>query len=483
MAAAVFLIAGGVLALGGIATAQQPTSWPQFQADAAHTGEAGGPQPPYREAWHFDVERVQQRGASGPVIAGDVVIVVGPESVYGIDLATGAPEWGVPRAQGSPVSGVVVQGKRDLFVYAEGGGLEDPDATATPEATGDESDQEHSTIVAIDVETQEEVWSAGDVLEGIAEAPPVAEGDTVVVGDDAGVLVALDAATGEPVWDEPVDVGGEVLRPPAIGDGKVVLSYQRGDEVQPTVAAYELATGEVAWSVAPPVTAPNPFTTVPTIVDDAVIFGSFDRVVQALELTDGAQRWSASAGFRSFGLLTSPAAADGELYVGDDTGGLHRLDTRTGEIRWSYALNSGVRFSAPVIVGNAVVVGLIDGRLAAIGRDSGLLVWETDAGSELGPIAASGDVLVATRAAEGSGVVAFEHDPDGTTTAVVSPSTLRGSALVLGWLGAAVIVAVVLIVPLRLLASRISPSPVADAAARGPDEAESPSDDEEDPDE
>ncbi|MEX2276012.1 MAG: PQQ-binding-like beta-propeller repeat protein [Actinomycetota bacterium] len=470
-----------LIALTGAASAQQSSSWPQFQKDGAHSGSGTGPEPPYREAWHFDVERVEQRGASAPVIAGDVVIVVGPKSVYGIDLATGAPEWGVPRAEGSPVSGAVVHGDRDLFVYTEGGGLEDPEATPTPEATGSD-DRERSTVVAIDIETQEEVWSTDAVLEGVAEAPPVAHGDTLIVGDDTGVLAALDAATGKPVWNEPVDVGGEVLRSPAVANGKVVLSFQQADEVQPTVAAYDLATGAVLWSVAPPVTAPNPFTTVPTIADGAVFFGAFDRVVHALSLADGAQRWSTSAGFRSFGLLTSPAAADGAVYLGDDTGGLHRLDTNTGQVEWSYALNSGIRFSAPVVSGQAVVVGLIDGRLAAIDRDTGLLAWESDAGDELGPIALSEDLLVVTRAAEGSGVVAFEHDPDASLSAIVSPSELQGSALVLGWLGAAAIVALVLFVPLRLVASRIAPSPVADDASRGSAE-DGTSDDEGDADE
>lgn len=479
MAAGTAALVVASLAVGGAATAQQSVSWSQFQADAAHTGTGSGPAPPYQEAWHFDVEQVKQRGASAPVIAGDVVIVVGPESVYGIDLATGAPEWGVPRAQGSPVAGAVVDtGERELFVYTEGGGLPDPAASPSPEATGDDADQERSTVVAIDVATQEKVWSTDKVLEGVAEASPVAQERTVIVGDDAGVLVALDAATGKPVWDEPVDVGGKVLRPPAVAGGRVVLSYQRGEEAHPTVAAYDLESGEQMWSVAPPVAAANPLTTVPTIADDAVVFGAGDRAVYALELADGTQRWSATVGFQPFGFITAPAAEGGDVFIGDNAGGVHRLAMATGEVAWSFALNSGVSFSAPVLTEDAVVVGLVDGRLAAIDRDDGLQLWEADAGDELGPIALSPEVLVVTRTGDGSGAVAYEHDPDTATTAIVSPSELRGSALVLRWLGAAAIVGLVLFVPLRMVASRIAPSPVADDAMREPEDADS--DDDED---
>ena len=82
---------------------------------------------------------------------------------------------------------------------------------------------------------------------------------------------------------------------------------------------------------------------------------------------------------------------------------------------------------------------------------------------------ASSAVRIA-RSATGSGLVAFEHDPDATRTAIVSPSTVRIGALVGLWAGAAALVALVLLLPLRTVAGRVQPSPVqADAAdARDP---------------
>ncbi|MEX0754255.1 MAG: PQQ-binding-like beta-propeller repeat protein [Actinomycetota bacterium] len=452
------------------AIGQQPSEWPQFQRDAAHTGSGEGPEPPYRIAWEFPVERVNQRGASPAVIAGGLVVTVGPDAVHALDIATGDEVWSVPREPGPPVApAIVADGDRSLLVYTEGGGIEDPSGTPTPGPTTDAEDEgdqaDRSTVLAIDLENQRLAWKLPYELEGAAEASPVIEGDTVLVGDTEGTLAALDAATGVERWK--ASAGGEVLRPPAADGDHVVLSLREGEEVQPTVSAFDLGDGERVWSVSPSVAAANPFTTIPSISGGRVYLGSFDRVVRALSLEDGGEMWTNAGSFRSYAPITAPAVIGDELYLGDDAGGLHRFAAATGEIAWSHALNAGITFGAPVVVGSVVVVGLDDGRLAALDRDSGDLVWEVDAGEDLGPIAVGPEHLVVARTGPGSGIVAFEHDPDATLMTIVSPSKIRAGSLVGLWVAAAAILVVLLLVPLRLVAARVRPSAVQADAADG----------------
>src|SRR5439155_8065346 len=86
--------------------ASAPPAWPQFQGNAAHTGTGSGPAPPYRVAWAFRVAPTGQEGLSAPVVAGNVVVAVGPKAVYGVELTTGAQIWTVPRDGPPPAAAI-----------------------------------------------------------------------------------------------------------------------------------------------------------------------------------------------------------------------------------------------------------------------------------------------------------------------------------------------------------------------------------------
>lgn len=80
-------------------------------------------------------------------------------------------------------------------------------------------------------------------------------------------------------------------------------------------------------------------------------------------------RYSGGASFE-----TSPAAADGTLYLGDTAGTLHALDAATGLPRWRRAL--GRRLTAPPVADRPTVyVGDLDGVLHAVDAASGETRW------------------------------------------------------------------------------------------------------------
>jgi outer membrane protein assembly factor BamB len=74
------------------------------------------------------------------------------------------------------------------------------------------------------------------------------------------------------------------------------------------------------------------------------------------------QRWA----FRTGGsVFSTPAVADGVVYVGSDDNHLYAVDAVTGKKRWAFRTGSGVE-SSPAVVGGVVYVGSKDSMLYAL---------------------------------------------------------------------------------------------------------------------
>jgi hypothetical protein len=146
----------------------------------------------------------------------------------------------------------------------------------------------------------------------------------------------------------------------------------------------------------------------------------------------------------------------GAVYVADLGGGLYRFDPSDGSRVWGFQFNEFAFRSSPVVSGNAVLLGLDDGRLVAVDAESGHLVWESDATpGPIGTLALAGDAIVGTKGGPDAGLIAFEPDPAGRLIDVSSPTELRPGTT-LGRMGAAAaLVLVVVLVPGLLLRRRV----------------------------
>jgi PQQ-dependent dehydrogenase (methanol/ethanol family) len=86
------------------------------------------------------------------------------------------------------------------------------------------------------------------------------------------------------------------------------------------------------------------------------------------------------------GVEATPLVVDGVMYVSAPFSVVHALDAATGKLRWTYDPNMDRGWSRNVccgfvnrgvaFYGEQVYVGTLDGRLIAIDRASGSLVWE-----------------------------------------------------------------------------------------------------------
>jgi outer membrane protein assembly factor BamB len=74
-----------------------------------------------------------------------------------------------------------------------------------------------------------------------------------------------------------------------------------------------------------------------------------------------------------------PTIADGVIYVGSEAGVLHAVDMDSGIELWSYETEGPVYHPA-LVEGDLILFGSWDGRLRAVGKSRGNLVWEFAAG-------------------------------------------------------------------------------------------------------
>lgn len=80
--------------------------------------------------------------------------------------------------------------------------------------------------------------------------------------------------------------------------------------------------------------------------------------------------WSVTTGVRT---KSSPVISDGTLFFGSDKGTLTAVAS-DGKIKWQYEAGSPIE-AAPLVFVNKVIVGLNNGKLIAIDKVTGKLIW------------------------------------------------------------------------------------------------------------
>jgi outer membrane protein assembly factor BamB len=108
-----------------------------------------------------------------------------------------------------------------------------------------------------------------------------------------------------------------------------------------------------------------------------------------------ALNWSYTTGSS---VLSSPAVADGIVYVGSMDTNVYALNVTDGTLVWSYATGDVID-SSPAVAGGIVYIGSWDGKVYALNATDGTLVWNYTTGGfvESSPAVADGIVYVGTR--------------------------------------------------------------------------------------
>jgi len=159
----------------------------------------------------------------------------------------------------------------------------------------------------------------------------------------------------------------------------VIRPYITGDLVYLTdaegrVEAWQRMDGKRIWSV----TLKEEITGGVNGGDDIVVVGTGNGVVIALSTVDGQEKWRTSV---SSEVMALSQAKFGVIVARTNDSKVHALDIGQGNIVWKAGRGTPPLTlrgaSEPKVVGDSVLVGYDDGKMAALSMRDGTELWET----------------------------------------------------------------------------------------------------------
>jgi outer membrane protein assembly factor BamB len=238
------------------------------------------------------------------------------------------------------------------------------------------------------------VWSASvGKAEGYSYTPAV-DGNGIFAVSTKGEITRLDAATGKQVWR--VNAGETISGGVGAGENLVLVGTPKG-----MVLAFD-QNGKALWKAK----VSSEVLSAPKIANGVVVVRSGDSRIFGLSAVDGKRVWVYERATPSLALrsVAGVALADGAAYVGFAGGKMVALKADDGKLLWeaSVALPKGVTeieriadiTSLPVVDGRVVYAVAFQGRVAAVDRTNGRVLWNRDISSYNGLSADDGRVFV-----------------------------------------------------------------------------------------
>ncbi len=284
---------------------------------------------------------------SSPVVAdGKVYIGEGLHTdmdahLYCLAAADGTFLWSLPTNSHVESSPCVVDGK--LFVGA-----------------GDDG------IYAIDADTGDTIWQ--HVTQNFhVDASPAVWKDRVYIGTgyDEPAIYCLDAENGEEIWSQPVELSA--WGTPAIWKGFLYIGLGNGNYIEPAetphgqVICLDAETGKIQWKRDMDATV-----LASVAVQDGVVYaGARDGSLFALRASDGEILWQSEL---DASIFSAPAVDKTLCYAITRSGRLHAVALDSGNTLWSFDMQGERVLSSPAIASGNLYVGLDQGKVMAVGE-------------------------------------------------------------------------------------------------------------------
>ena len=231
-------------------------------------------------------------------------------------------------------------------------------------------------LVALDKNNGVERWRQQISSEMLAT--PTVMGDFLIIQTIDGKISVYKTATGKKLWSYERSIPKLTLRGtsvPLVVDEAVLAGFSDG-----RLLSLSLATGELLWETT--IAVPHGRTDLERLVDidglfravgDVVYVSSYQGRVAAVSIADGNVLWA-----RDMSSYTGLTVAEEQVFITDATSRVWALDGRTGATLWRQGSLLGRELSAPVVLGNTVVVADYDGFVHWLSRDDGDFVARKD---------------------------------------------------------------------------------------------------------
>ncbi len=229
---------------------------------------------------------------------------------------------------------------------------------------------------------------------GIYDFTPAVEAGYAYVASAEGELSKLDVTNGNQAWR--VNVGEKLTGGVGTGGSLVVVGTQKG-----SVYAYDIS-GKLQWKSR----VSSQVLSAPKYFDGLVIVRTGDNRIYGINASDGSRKWVYDRTGPALTLRSSAGVVvdSGAVYAGYAGGKLVSVRADNGKMMWeaSVAQPKGVTeieriadiTSLPFVDGPLVYAVAYQGRIAAVDRTSGRLVWNRDISSLSGLTAEDARIYV-----------------------------------------------------------------------------------------
>ena len=408
-------------------------------------------------AWNYTVKEVSEIQGYGE---GKLYVGTTQNTLYALDMSTGDYLWtarkgGVVQQHGlyydgnfyqaastqtvtcwNGTTGAVqweydasVLGERAYFAYRGAAGYGRYYDVAIP-------NDPHGWVCAWDAKTGDLLWKQPGYYNIHYATPALADGklysqtcDQPAGRQTAGLVMpgyeftCFDAFSGEQIWK----IRGVNFACPSIAYGNLYAAYGGniyciGDSTPSSSAAKPWSFGYTGNLIQPRVAVgqagPTDITKVrwvyatdgkisssPAVANGKVFIGSDDGNLYALNAYSGAKIWNYSMGTE---VRSSPAVMDGRVYSGSDNGNFYCFDANTGEKIWQTSGGGMVDYvlmpqelqsrSSPIIVGSNLYAGSMDGKVYCLSTATGQVQWTYTTAKPIGgsPAYSNGVIYIAS---------------------------------------------------------------------------------------
>ncbi|MCH2477255.1 MAG: outer membrane protein assembly factor BamB [Gammaproteobacteria bacterium] len=233
----------------------------------------------------------------------------------------------------------------------------------------------NGNVIAINANNGRKIWKQS--FDFSFTAGPTYKDGILVLGTNNGELINIDSMTGEILWT--TTVSSEILAPVAIKDDQIFVRSVDGN-----LTAFLSDNGSLMWTAnhrVPRLSLRG--TTSPEVFANAVLSGFDDGKVSAYDLVDGSLLWETMltppggrTEIEKINDIDAPMTIVGnELYVGSYQGALAALALESGDIIW---LTEASIYAGMAVDEDAVFVSESDGSVMALSRFTGREIWKKD---------------------------------------------------------------------------------------------------------